>query len=278
MPLGVIIGYDGSPAATAAIDVGGRLLPSAHAWVAHLWTPPFASEALRRRLRAVARSASELVERTETEGEREAQRIAANGTTLARAAGLDAEPLVERSWGGEGLVLAQLAEKVSADVVLVGSRGLGGAQALLGSVSDTAVHYSSRPTLVAPPAMLADEYEALGQGPVIVGSDGSAGAHSALTTAQHVFAGREIVVVTVGDGEAEEPAVDGVTVEHVSGPGNGSAKGTADALAAAAAHRRAAAVVVGSRGRSGLRQVLLGSVAKETLASAHRPVLVVPSP
>lgn len=278
MPLGVIIGYDGSPAATAAIDVGGRLLPSAHAWVAHLWTPPFASEALRRRLRASARSASELVERTEVEGEREAQRIAANGTTLARAAGLDAEPLVQRSWGGEGLVLAQLAEQVSADVVLVGSRGLGGAQALLGSVSDTAVHYSSRPTLVAPPALLADEYEALADGPVIVGSDGSAGAHTALAAAQHVFAGRQIVVVTVGDGEAEAPAVDGVTVEHVSGPERGSAKGTADALAGAAAHRRAAAVVVGSRGRSALRQVLLGSVAKETLQSAHRPVLVVPSP
>lgn len=276
MPLGVIIGYDGSPAATAAIDVGGRLLPQAHTWIAHLWTPPFASDALRRRLRATARSASELVERTEREGEREAQRIAANGTTLARAAGLDAEPLVQRSWGGEGLVLAQLAEQVSADVVLVGSRGLGGAQALLGNVSDTAVHYSSRPTLVTPPALLADEYDALAEGPVVVGSDGSAGAHAALAAAQHVFAGREIVVVTVGDGETS--AADGVVVERVSGPERGSAKGTAEALAGAAAHRRAAAVVVGSRGRSALRQVLLGSVARETLQSAHRPVLVVPSP
>lgn len=278
MPLGAIFGYDGSPSATAAIDVGGRLLPQAHAWVAHLWTPPFASEALRRRLRATARSAGELVERTETEGEREAQRIAANGTTLARAAGLDAEPLVQRSWGGEGLVLAQLAEQVAADVVVVGSRGLGGAQALMGSVSDTAVHYSSRPTLVAPPALLADEWDALAEGPIVVGSDGSPGAHGALAAARHVFAGREIVVVTVGDEGADAPPQEGVTAEHVSGPERGSAKATADALTGAAAHRRAAAVVVGSRGRSGLRQVLLGSVAKETLHSAHRPVLVVPSP
>lgn len=276
MPLGVIIGYDGSPAATAAIEVGGRLLPQAHAWVAHLWTPPFASEALRRRLRATARSAGELVDRTEAEGEREAQRVAANGTTLASAAGLDAEPLVKRSWGGEGLVLAQLAEQVGADVVLVGSRGLGGAQAMFGSVSDTAVHYASRPTLVVPPALLAEEYDALASGPVIVGSDGSAGAHAALAAAQHVFAGREIVVVAVGDGHAETPAGAGVVVEQLPSSQGGSPKATAEALVAAAAHRRAAAVVVGSRGRSAMRQVLLGSVAKATLHSAHRPVLVVP--
>ncbi|WP_422749509.1 universal stress protein [Mycobacterium sp. WMMD1722] len=277
MALGVIIGYDGSPAATAAIDVGGRLLPQAHAWVAHLWTPPFASDALRRRLRATSRSAGELVERTEAEGEREAQRIAATGTTLARAAGLDAEPLVKRSWGGEGLVLAQLAEQVGADVVLVGSRGLGGAEAMFGSVSDTVVHYASRPTLVVPPALLAEEYDALASGPVIVGSDGSAGAHAALAAAQHVFAGRELVVVAVGDGHAEPAAGSGVVVEQVAPAPGGSAKATAEALVGAATHRRAAAIVVGSRGRSAMRQVLLGSVAKATLHAAHRPVLVVPS-
>ncbi|MCZ8378459.1 universal stress protein [Mycobacterium sp. CPCC 205372] len=272
MPLGVIIGFDGSPAATAAIDVGRLLFPGAHAWVAHLWTPPFTSDALRRRLRASARSASELVELTEVEGEREAQRVAATGTTLARAAGLDAEPLVKRSWGGEGLVLAQLAEQMAADVVLVGSRGLGGAQALLGSVSDIAVQYASRPTLVAQAPMLADEYDALAEGPVVVGTDGSTGAQSALAAAQRIFAGREIVAVAVGDGDAENAAAEGVVIE----PGGGSARATAEVLVDVAARRRAAVLVVGSRGRSALRQVLLGSVARATLQFSHRPVLVVP--
>lgn len=277
MPLGVLIGFDGSPAATAAIEVGGRLLPQAHAWVTQLWTPPFASEGLRRRLRASVGSAGELVERTEREGEHEAQRIAATGTTLARAAGLDAEPLVKRSWGGEGLVLAQLAEQVSADLVLVGSRGLGGAQAVMGSVSDTAVHYASRPTLVAPAPMLADEYDALAEGPVVVGWDGSAGSRTALAAAQHLFGGREIVAASVGQGIAEAPP-EGVVTEHVDGPSGAKEQFVADALTGLAAHRRAAAVVVGSRGLSAIRQVLLGSVARATLRCAHRPVLVVPGP
>ncbi|KUI25702.1 universal stress protein [Mycobacterium sp. IS-1742] len=277
MALGVLIGYDGSPAATAAIEVGGTLLPQAHAWVAQLWTPPFASEPVRRRLRAIVGSANELVERTEQEGEREAQRIAATGTTLARAAGLDAEPLVKRSWGGEGLVLAQLAEQVSADVLLVGSRGLGGAQALMGSVSDTAVHYASRPTLVAPAPMLADEYDALADGPVVVGWDGSGGARTALAAAQHLFPGREIVVASIGQGVTEAPP-EGVATEHIDAPSGAKEHAVADALTGLAAHRRAAAIVVGSRGQSAIRQVLLGSVARATLRGAHRPVLVVPGP
>ncbi|BBY17560.1 universal stress protein [Mycolicibacterium litorale] len=277
MPIGVLIGFDGSPAATAAIEVAGRLLPQAHAWVAHLWTPPFASEPLRRRLRASVGSASELVERTELEGEREAQRLASTGTTLARAAGLDAEPLVKQTFGGEGLVLAQLAEQVAADLVLVGSRGLGGAQAIMGSVSDTAVHYASRPTLVAPAPMLADEYDALAEGPVVVGWDGSGGARTALAAAQHLFPARQIVAASIGQGVAETPP-DGVTIEHLDAPSGAKEGAVADALTAFAAHRRAAVVAVGSRGQSAVRQVLLGSVARATLRSAHRPVLVVPGP
>jgi nucleotide-binding universal stress UspA family protein len=218
-----------------------------------------------------------LVERTESEGEHEAQRVAGTGTTLARASGLDAEPVVKRSWGGEGLVLAQLAEQVAADLVLVGSRGLGGAQALLGSVSDTAVQYASRPTLVAPAPMLADEYGALPDGPVVVGWDGSGGAHTALVAVQRLFPSREIVAVSVGPTVTEAPP-EGVVGEHLDAPPGAKEQAAADALTGLATRRRAAVVAVGSRGQSAVRQVLLGSVARATLRAAHRPVLVVPGP
>ncbi|WP_430699193.1 universal stress protein [Modestobacter italicus] len=46
--------------------------------------------------------------------------------------------------------------------------------------------------------------------------------------------------------------------------------------AGCAADRGAAVLVVGSRGRSASRELLLGSVVRAVLHTAHRPVLVVP--
>jgi nucleotide-binding universal stress UspA family protein len=48
-------------------------------------------------------------------------------------------------------------------------------------------------------------------------------------------------------------------------------------MAAAAADHGAAALVVGSRGRSAAREIILGSVAMSTLHHSHRPVMVVPN-
>ena len=50
----------------------------------------------------------------------------------------------------------------------------------------------------------------------------------------------------------------------------------ADALIAFASDHDAALLVVGSRGRSAIDEIVLGSVAVATLHHAHRPVLVVP--
>jgi nucleotide-binding universal stress UspA family protein len=183
----VIVGYDGSLSASAAIEVGASLIPRAHAWIGHLWTPPFASEALRRRLWRGTAAVNEFVDAIEREGAGEANRLAAMGVTLAVAAGWEAEALVERTYGGEGLQFTQLAEKLDPDLVLVGSRGLGGAKAFLGSVSDTVVHYASRPVLVVPHPLLIAERAAVTDGPVIVGWDGSAGAQAALAAAARLF-------------------------------------------------------------------------------------------
>lgn len=276
MSLGVIIGYDGSHAATVAIDVVGRLFPNSRAWVVHLWTPPFASDGLRRRLRATADSAADLGELTEREGEREAERIAGAGATLARAAGLDAEPVVKRSWGGGGEALATLSQEVSADLVAVGTRGLGGTHALLGSVSEAAVHHACGPTLVVPWPLLSDEFNAVAAGPVVVGWDGSAGANKALDTAQRLFTDRDLLITVVDDdAEGEPPTGDRLSTVRVPRSGS-SAKATAGAIIGVGGEREAGALVVGSRGRSAARKMLLGSVASATVHGAHRPVLVVP--
>jgi hypothetical protein len=79
---------------------------------------------------------------------------------------------VARSYGGEGLRFTELAEKAEADLAVVGSRALGGARAVLGSVSDMVVHYTPRPVLVVPHPLLMAEHAALAAGPVVVGFDG----------------------------------------------------------------------------------------------------------
>jgi nucleotide-binding universal stress UspA family protein len=275
----VLVGYDGSPDAANAIEIGALLLADLAARVVNLWSPPFSSEELRRRLGRDARSLDELASLLEREGVAEAERVTGAGVALARAAGWDAQPLVHRSYGGEGLELARLAEELHPAAVVVGSRGLGGAQAVLGSVSDMVAHYNPAPTLVVPHPLLVEEREAADKGPVVAGYDGSAGARAALDTAQSLFSGRDVAVATVADGTADSDggASAGIKTHRIdpAGPVRGS-KGVADALVAFAAENGAAVIVVGSRGRSAWREILLGSVAMAVLHHAERSVLVVP--
>ncbi|AFM15806.1 universal stress protein UspA-like protein [Mycolicibacterium chubuense NBB4] len=281
MPTNVLVGYDGSPAAGAAIDAGAALFPGAHAWITYIWMPPFAGKRLRRRLRETARTADELVELIEREGRREADTIVRAGVALGKAAEWDAEPLVKRAIGSDGLRLAQLAEKLAADVMIIGARGLGGTEAAIGSVSDMAVHYATVPVLVIPSPLLADEFDALSSGPVVVGYDGSDGAESAVEKARHVFPERRLLLAAVaGDGEKVEAGpcaqgLDMVTLERASRFGAPRDRGIADTLAACADDHDAAVVVVGSRGQAAAREILLGSVAVATVHRSHRPVLVV---
>jgi nucleotide-binding universal stress UspA family protein len=290
-PIRVVVGYDGSPSANLAIDAGALLLPNARCWVTHLWTPPFASESIRQRVWAGVSTIDEFREAIEREGAHEAEQVVSTGVILARAAGWDAEPLVRRSYGGEGLLFASIAEEVDADLVLVGARGLSGTSAALGSVSDVVVRHTPRPVLVVPRPLLTAEYAALRNGPVLVGFDASTGARTAAATAGRLFPTRQVVLVAVDGDEATlsaaaEPAEAGdggppAGAELVAIPAarrfGSHARAVADALAAYARQRGAAVIVVGSRGRSTAREILLGSVARATLHHAHRPVIVVPA-
>lgn len=282
MTVRAVLGYDGSPAAAGAIEAGAQLFPGAHAWITYLWVPPFASEPIRRRLWAQARNIDDLIAAEDREGEREARRITAMGVTLAGAAGWDATPLLERTYAAEGTAIAQTAERVDADLVVVAARGLGGAASVLGSVSDMVVHYCSRPVLVVPQPLLSEEYDALPDGPIVVGWDGSESAGAALRTAERLFPDRRIVAVSVDDatkGPAQPAADSNDRLVHVRidrGRGR-QARGTASAIVAAADEQRAAAIVVGSRGRSAVREIILGSVAMGVLHESHRPVMVVPN-
>lgn len=289
----VLIAYDGTPPSVAAIEIGAMLLPSARATVLHLWTPPFASEPLRRRLRERARTAEQLVELLEQEGSAEAQRLVGTGGILAEAAGWKPDLLVKRSFGGDGIRFAAVAEQQRPDLALIGSRGLSGIEAALESFTELVLHHSAIPVLVVPFPLLTDDRALVASGRVVVGWDGSAGAERALRCAASAFPGREVVALTVegaGAGADDrtaqrfedlsgqlgrhiERAVSPITTRTSVRP----AIGTARELIMAARREQAGVIVVGSRGRSTWRETFLGSTALEVLHHADLPVLVVPA-
>jgi nucleotide-binding universal stress UspA family protein len=273
----LLLCYDGSLPAGAAIEAASRLLPGALARVAYLWTPPLSSEAMRRRLWRGTGGVNEFMASVEREGEAEAHRLAAMGVALAGAHGWQAEPVVRRTYGGEGLQLGEIAQEVDADLIVAGSRGLTGTRAILGSVSDMLVHYALCPVLVVPHPLLQDEHGALSSGPIVVGWDGSAGAQAAWDDAARLFPARHIVPVFAGNvAEDAIPRVPDLVETPLIGGHAEHGRAVAGALANRARAKHAAAIAVGSHGHSALHEILLGSVAMAVLHHAYRPVLIVP--
>ena len=138
----ILIAYDGSEHAKAAIEQAGRQLPGGRrATVLSVWQPvdsmPFTQLVV---------VPQEFVD-SMMEGARE---TAAEGATLAREAGFDAAPLAESAnsaW--EGIVKA--AEELDAALIVMGSHGRSGlSYATLGSVATAVAHHTERPVMIFP--------------------------------------------------------------------------------------------------------------------------------
>ena len=144
----VLIAYDGSDNAKAAIERAGTVLRHGPAVVATAWTTfegaaPAALIALPGNM--VREGAQTLDEATREE----AEELAAEGAELARAAGFDAEPRAVRSSGPYFAALIDAANELDASAIVAGSRGRSTLRAaVLGSVSTGLLHHTSRPVLV----------------------------------------------------------------------------------------------------------------------------------
>jgi nucleotide-binding universal stress UspA family protein len=186
-----------------------------------------------------------------------------------------------------------IAESRSAEVTVLGSRGVGGfAGLLLGSVSAQVAAHGHGAVLVVRPAADPD-------GPVLVGYDGSAASSAALTFGVKESLGRKVPLVVANvywedlDIRHPAPADPAVAAARTAGklisdavelpseqhpeldvkilPVHG--RKADQALAKESAH--AALTVVGCRGRGGFAGLLLGSVSRTLVHHAAGSVAVI---
>ncbi len=146
----ILIGYDGSEDAKAAIEHAGSLFAGQTAVVLTVWEP--FTEMLARTPAAMSMAAGiEDTEEIDEAGRRTAEQTAEEGVGLARAAGLEASSRVRPREGSVAQAVLEEADKADASAVVLGSRGLGGiGSLLLGSVSHAVLQHADRAVVVIP--------------------------------------------------------------------------------------------------------------------------------
>ena len=138
----ILIAYDGSKYAKAAIKQAGEQLRNGRpAIVLTVWQP----------FGAAGFVGAPMVPPVglEEDVERAARRVAEEGARLAREAGFEAEPVVERGdpvWQR----IVESADEHGASILVMGSHGRTGiSRVLLGSVAGTTSSHTARPVLIA---------------------------------------------------------------------------------------------------------------------------------
>ncbi|WP_030175041.1 universal stress protein [Spirillospora albida] len=150
----ILIAFDGSDDAQAAIEFAARHLRPEPAVILTVWEPLLSRITWASPLAATAPMVG-IPETGDTLPEElHAKRLAEQGADLARAAGLaDVRAVAARGDGPVWATITDAVEQLDASIVVTGSRGLGGARSvLLGSVSTRVLHHVHRPTLIVPPA------------------------------------------------------------------------------------------------------------------------------
>ena len=145
----VLIGYDGSEHARAAIARAGQLLRPGPAVVVTVWSTleAAAPSAL---LALPSEVVAEAVSDIDAATLEAAAATATEGAALASAAGFDARAEPIRGSSAVFAALVAYADELDAAAIVLGSRGRSTlAATLLGSVSTGVLHHTVRPVLVA---------------------------------------------------------------------------------------------------------------------------------
>jgi nucleotide-binding universal stress UspA family protein len=299
----LLLCYDGSDGSAAAMAAAGRLIGPRRALVCHVWTG-LSHTIFRANPEELPAALSDAARELDELDERAAEEVSREGVRLAEQAGFEAWALPLRVRHKTWRTLTAAAEEHEAALVVMGAHGMSGLRRMLmGSVSTAVVYHSKKPVLVVPSAN-----DASAEGPLLLCYDGSVHAERAIAVAGELCSSRRALVLSFYESwVAEAPALAGASrsVRGMAGEldeiaqelSEGHAENgarlaeeagfSADAVPLCiegppwravvelASERNCAAIVLGSRGLTGLSSAL-GSVSNGVLHNSRRPVLVVP--
>jgi nucleotide-binding universal stress UspA family protein len=147
----ILVAYDGSPQAKAALARAAVLFPRHSVVIATVWEPGLAAvvpDPAGIGGPAGPLDLAQVAEVDEIMAKRAAD-IAAEGAARAREAGLDPAPVAIEDEGNVAETITAIADDHDVAVVVVGSRGHSSLKArLLGSTSESILHHCRRPVLV----------------------------------------------------------------------------------------------------------------------------------
>ena len=144
----VLLAYDGSESAQAAIQQAASLFPDRPLLVLSV-ARSVAATGSASIAGIPAGVAGEAIIRLDEETRRQAEALADEGATAAEAAGLEATAVGALSDGTVWGAIVRVAEDKNVAAVMVGSRGRSDLRsALLGSVSSGVLHHCDRPVVV----------------------------------------------------------------------------------------------------------------------------------
>jgi nucleotide-binding universal stress UspA family protein len=219
--------------------------------------------------------------------ERDGQETLAHAVAQAAEAGVACEAF--SSWGNVQETILWLATQQQCDLIIVGSRGLSGLKRLmLGSTANAVAAKASQPVLVVKqPVSSAAPFGHR----VLVATGGSPWSDAAveyalrLAQTQHL----ELCILHVDQGRSQrgdDPAASegkhllsmaetraamaGVTYEGVLADGP-----VPEAILQTAAEKQCGAIILGSRGLTGWKRLMVGSIANAVTAKSTVPVLLV---